>query len=192
MNSQTQTLAISASAALAGVLVGAAGMGLMSHLETPAAPQAASSALPSSLNIEDFGEGGLVADSIIQLTESEHYAVWSAVDRAGNTCEISVATPEGNTGVACVDKTKFEKIGLSASMQVGMSEQGDLSVVVLQTYLIPDGINAAEIAQQIPGSEVTGQLVVRYGKIDLEISETITAPSSNGDFQMVVYGRDTI
>lgn len=183
-----RTFITSAAVALTAVLVGAGALGLMSNNSSASA----SDVLPSALNAQDLGEGGLLPSSVRLVTETERYSVWTARDRADNICQITYATPEGNAAAACADEKLFREVGLPSSMQVGVADEGDLGITTLQTYLLPEGVDVEAAAKAIPGSVAVDQLVVRYGPIELDRTTTISVPSKDGTFELRVFGRDSI
>lgn len=183
-----RTVIVSAAVALTAVSAIAAALGLASN-NTPASDP---DALPPALDAQELGEGGLVPSSIRLVTETENYSVWTARDRADNFCKIVYATPEGNASSACADEKLFLKAGLPSSMQVGIADEGDLGITMLQTYLLPDGVDAQAASKLIPGSTAVDQLVVRYGPLELDRTEIIGVPSDRGTFELRVFGKDTI
>lgn len=185
---QKKAFIISAAVAFSAVLVGAGVFGL-SSINTSAE---ASDSLPAGLKAEDMGDGGLDSSTIQLATESENYSVWTARDRAGNICVITQVVPEGNSGATCGNEEQFSKHGLPTSMLIGTAEEGDKGVPMMQTYLLPEGADAKAAAEMIPGSVNDGQLVVRYGTLELERTTVITVPSAKGQIELMVFGRDSI
>lgn len=185
----TKVFVTSAMIAAVAVLVGGYTLGVIPNGSSSAN---AGDALPEFMNARDIGEGGLDTSSIELIAESDQYSVWTARDNKNNVCKIALATPEGNTGVVCVNQEQFKQSGLTSSMQVGTAEEGDLGITMLQTYLLPDAVDSAAVAELIPGSVTKGQLVVRYGPLDLDRTTSIKVPSGDGTFEMSVFGKDSI
>ncbi|WP_162903706.1 hypothetical protein [Leucobacter sp. wl10] len=126
------------------------------------------------------------------MAETDEFQIWTARDNSDNICVISLANATGNVAGYCGSEEQTVKAGVPGSMQVGIADEGDTSVTVLQTYLLPDGADAAAAAKQIPGSQAFGQLVVRYGPMELERTTTISVPAENGEVSLTVFGRDSL
>lgn len=179
---------LAAVVALSAVMLGAGALGLTKFGNAAEA----SDPLPEGLNFSQVGEGGIDRASVKLAAESTDFQIWTARDKGQNICVISYARPEGSIASGCVGMEQFNKNGLAGSLQVGAAEQGDKTGIWLQTYLLPEGANAKVAADLIPGSEAEGQLVVRYGPIELERSARISVPSGDGAVDLQVIGKDSI
>lgn len=189
MNAQGQRAALLGAGVFAALVLVTGCSDASGPAESSPAPDAAV-VLPGDLNADDIGDGGLDPASVRLAAESETYRVWTARDRAENTCVVSAAEPEGTRAAACGDDEHFAERGISSSLLVGSAGNGDLSPVWLQAFLLPEGAPAHVVAEQIPDSQTYGQLVVRYGSLPQFESQTIRVPGVDGDIELQLYGRD--
>lgn len=147
--------------------------------------------LPAGLAPEDIGDGGVDTSTVRTIAESREFQVWEARDRSDNICIIAEAPSTGDTASYCGSEDHLKERGLSGWLQVGAADQGDTSITVLQTYLLPEGADVEWAAEHVAGSRTFGQLIVSYGAIDREQTTTIAVPAKNGEVLLQVFGRDS-
>lgn len=177
MNKKQRGFVIAGVVAFSTVVVIGGAFGLSSALT----PSQAGSELPSTINTEDIGDGGVETSTVKLVADTKNFQVWTATDRKGNLCTISLAIPEGNSGSVCTPKEEFEIHGSSSSVQVGTAEQGDLNTTYIQAYRLPPSVNVKAARASVLDSEVYGDVLVRYGQVDQRGTATVELPTRSGD-----------
>lgn len=148
--------------------------------------------LPAGVTADSIGESGVDVATVVSLADEKEFQVWTARDNAQNICVIVEAKETGNSASYCADQKLFQSKGVGGSMQVGVSEEGDTSVPMLQAYLLPDDADVSFATEQIPGAQLFGSLIVRYGPLVLEHSKIVAVPSKHGNIDLLVLGKDSL
>ncbi|TQL43373.1 alpha-tubulin suppressor-like RCC1 family protein [Leucobacter komagatae] len=144
------------------------------------------SQLPAQIDPASIGHGGVKPDTIVLAAENERYTVWTARDQSEAICVIALVLPDGASNSYCARPDVFEASGVSGSMDSGTAASSEDSMQTLQTYLLPDAVEAEKAAKMIPGSKNYGQLLVRFGDFRQEESHLIELPSGDRTVEMLV------
>ncbi|MGO3886694.1 MAG: RCC1 domain-containing protein [Mycetocola sp.] len=142
--------------------------------------------LPSEIDAGSVGQGGVKPGTVVLAAENENYTVWTARDQSEAICVIVLALPDGPSSSYCAEQKVFESAGISGSIDLRPAPGSEEPTQSLQTYLLPDAVDAERAAKMIPGSKAYGQMLVRFGDFRQDDSHVITLPSGDSEIELLL------
>lgn len=164
------------------VIIGASALGAATGAAAAGVPLAVLNSDPSKTTalsdeaLEGMGNGGVEREAVVDLGSNDEGVYWTATDRAGNICVITLVPATQLVGATCTEPAVFatQGAGLAVSSLLPSGEMASNEM-----YLVPDDVTLDATATGRAGLvSLTPNLLV--GSTDATKTELLTIGQSDG------------